>query len=346
VGSQVTVSIAAVDASMKGQYVIVWNDTPIAEHGSPVILSRGYLANGNSAFTAQVTIPESPFGNYYISFLPENGSARTNFQFNLQPAFDVSSTSVKPGDTIQLKGTGFPADEKVSIYLNGVTMDVNVTANMKGSFYQAVKIPPLDPGQYKLAATNENRGINKSVNLVLMPPPPVADRIPPPPPPGNTLPPPPVTLRDTMPPAMPVPQAPMGDNFGYFGEQTITFKWSDVSDTEKGPVRYALEVCTDPQSTAPVLKANDLQANFYSISVKPGTYYWKVKAIDNSGNESDWRFATYPFQVSEGSVLWDEFTGFMERTRIFVMVLWAIGIYILVSVVIFFIRKMKKWQSR
>jgi hypothetical protein len=33
------------------------------------------------------------------------------------------------------------------------------------------------------------------------------------------------------------------------------------------------------------------------MRLEPGTYYWRVKAIDGAGNESEWALSPYPFQV-------------------------------------------------
>jgi hypothetical protein len=33
------------------------------------------------------------------------------------------------------------------------------------------------------------------------------------------------------------------------------------------------------------------------MRLEPGTYYWRVKAIDGAGNESEWSLSPYPFQV-------------------------------------------------
>jgi hypothetical protein len=336
-------SVSIVDPTMKGQYVITWSDTPVLEHGESIVLNRGYLSNAGGAFTAQLTIPESPCGNYFICFQPENVAGRLNYQFNLQPDFSSNMSSVKPGDTIQIRGTGFPANERVSIYLNSVSLDVNIIANQKGSFYQPVKVPSIDPGQYKLVAANDNRGIGKTTTIQVLP---VKidikeDTPRPEPSPVNPIPP---VFTDTFPPASPLPQSPMGDKIGYFGDQMITFKWADVSDPSG--VKYTFEILKDPGAKESVLKVKDLNVNFYAVVVKPGTYYWRVKSVDGAGNESDWYIARYSFEVAEASVLWSEFANFMDRTRIFAAILWTVGIYILVSLVIFFIRRMKKWQNR
>jgi hypothetical protein len=40
------------------------------------------------------------------------------------------------------------------------------------------------------------------------------------------------------------------------------------------------------------------------MRLEPGTYYWRVKAIDGAGNESDWALSPFPFQVGFFSVLY------------------------------------------
>ena len=40
-----------------------------------------------------------------------------------------------------------------------------------------------------------------------------------------------------------------------------------------------------------------------TIYVSPGTYYWRVKAVDGVGNSSYWAYAPCAFKVSEFSAL-------------------------------------------
>jgi hypothetical protein len=100
-------------------------------------------------------------------------------------------------------------------------------------------------------------------------------------------------------------------NGTFINERTPTLDWSEVSDPSG--VKYDLEVDEDPEFESPLLIKIGLSRSEYDIAssalkeaLKDGTYYWRVRAVDNMGNRGSWvsgRFTidTTPPKADAGS---------------------------------------------
>jgi predicted phage tail protein len=73
---------------------------------------------------------------------------------------------------------------------------------------------------------------------------------------------------------------------------TPSFDWSDVQDLSG--VTYSLELAHNDRFAPVVLTKTGLGASQYALAeaekLEPGTYYWRVRAIDNAGNTGQWSF--------------------------------------------------------
>jgi hypothetical protein len=95
-----------------------------------------------------------------------------------------------------------------------------------------------------------------------------------------------VVFIDTVAPPKPTLVAP-ADN-ALVNEQVVTLDWSDVYD-QSAPVEYDVFVYNTPNPTdfSHVVAGHvDLTSSEVAVTVGDGTYYWEVRAQDNSGNSS------------------------------------------------------------
>jgi hypothetical protein len=82
---------------------------------------------------------------------------------------------------------------------------------------------------------------------------------------------------------------------GSQAEIPVFFNWQGVTSLSP-PITYSLQVATDLNFTSIVLEKKTLTDSAYTLTeqegpseVKPeAPYYWRVKAIDNANNESEW----------------------------------------------------------
>jgi hypothetical protein len=145
-------------------------------------------------------------------------------------------------------------------------------------------------------------------------------------------------LPDTMPPPRPGPLIPMGNRFGLLGNQTVSFSWSGVADPSG--ITYTLEVADnyDFLSASHIIRKTGLTETSCTLDIAPGTYYWRVKAVDGAGNESEWSYAPYEFVVAELSNFMHEFIELLKRVRFFYILGFIIGGLIVIRIIVLLIR--------
>ena len=81
-------------------------------------------------------------------------------------------------------------------------------------------------------------------------------------------------------------------------EPLAHFDWNDASSLSP-PIAYNLQIASDPNFSSIILEKKGIAESEYAISEeeelpavkKEAPYYWRVKAIDNEGNESEWSTA-------------------------------------------------------
>ncbi|MCX6009037.1 MAG: hypothetical protein NTW48_03190, partial [Chloroflexi bacterium] len=75
-----------------------------------------------------------------------------------------------------------------------------------------------------------------------------------------------------------------------FGPPRATFDWTDVND--KGNVSYTLQIVRSGDFLSQALSKEDLVDSEYTLSrddiLAKDIYSWRVKAVDDVGNESPW----------------------------------------------------------
>ena len=92
---------------------------------------------------------------------------------------------------------------------------------------------------------------------------------------------------DTTPPPPPDLVSPANTNITK--DNKITFNWSVVTDYSM-PVRYVLEISTDPNfayfniTTGQLSDATYTLSGYMNETLSEGLYYWRVKAIDGASN--------------------------------------------------------------
>jgi hypothetical protein len=100
--------------------------------------------------------------------------------------------------------------------------------------------------------------------------------------------PPPQPPVDNMPP--PTPSLISPTNGANLTDSTPLFDWSDVSDPSG--VTYDISITRDAGFASIALQKTGLTASAYELApaeaLAAGTYYWRVRAVDNAGNIGLW----------------------------------------------------------
>jgi hypothetical protein len=250
--------------------------------------------NELGSFTCQFTVPETVAGNHQFKAYDENISFGSDITANLQvgPTISLQPQHPEVGSEVTLTGKGFAGKSLVSIKYDSIAVSNSPTTTDSGSFSEKFTVPDSSADTHVITATD------KAGNVATY---------------GLPL--------ESTPPPAPNTISPVQERFGWFGSQPVAFTWSPVSDPSG--ITYILEVDKSLRffPLAPGMRKTGLTTPNTVMTLPPGTYYWRVKAIDGAGNESDWSLSPYPFQV-----------GFFSGIYL------AIGALIFVIIFIFIIR--------
>jgi hypothetical protein len=135
----------------------------------------------------------------------------------------------------------------------------------------------------------------------------------------------------------------MGHRFGLVGTQSVSFRWSEVTDPSG--ITYTIEVADnyDFLPNGSIMTKEGLTEASYTYDITPGAYYWRIKAVDGAGNESEWKPAPYPFVVAELSNYTHEFIALLKKAHILSIVGFIIAGLIVLRIIVLLIQA---WLQR
>ncbi len=184
----------------------------------------------------------------------------------LSPATSPTSPG-HVGMELIIHGVGFIANAMVTITYSEddeVITGATATADAGGNFMVSFTVPPSIAGSHAITATD---GTSTATSTFTM---------------------------ESQAPPMPMPLLP---KLTSTAEAEAHFDWEDVTDPSG--VSYTLQVASDADFTTIVLEKEGLSHSEYTVAEeeklesteKEAPYYWRVKAVDGTSNESEW---TYP----------------------------------------------------
>jgi len=263
VGHEVTVlgsGFAPGETSIK----LIYDDTEIA---------TSVTADTNGVWKTTFAVPDSTAGSHLVTAYGNTTLVKNvkSQYFIVLPRLSLSSTSREGGTTIIATGTGFGKSQPLTIMYDDIQLSLDINTDTKGSFTAEFKAP-VSPGEEHQVNATDGAGNGAAANF----------------------------FTETTPPSTPSPLSPAPKaRVGFMGKQAVTFEWSEVSDPSG--VSYTLEISQEADFQSPVLQGRDLIENHYTLAeteaLEQGSYYWRVKAVDGAGNESNWTTAQ-PFTVS------------------------------------------------
>lgn len=304
-GTRVTLSINGVYV-LDGDYKVLWSPTATFDDDKTIVLTAGHVSRGSSSVVTNFTVPEAKYGMYYVGFMNLETGERLDLQFFVSPSLKVVPSSAKVGATVTITGAGFPSEDAGILSFDSKSPNIYVKTNNIGSFTTVFTIPDALSGEHALIVTMSSMSIEPvDTALEVLP----NEQSQPELPRSNAEV--PVSMPDRNPPPPPAAISPMGQSFGLLGTKSVTFTWTGVSDPSG--VSYTLEVASDCNFTMikPGMQVSGLTGTSYTVDVTPGTYYWRVKAVDGAGNESYWAYSPYAFKVAELSCFIGEFLSFL-----------------------------------
>lgn len=257
------------------------------------IILTNLIAGTDGVFSTTLKIPPSTRGHHILGvfgndFMPR-GRIPDN-DFNVIPNIELQPTSGNKGTKVTVNGTGFAESEKVTLSFEGKSLDINISADDIGSFSATFEAPQSSVQDNEIKATG-SAGSSAEAIFILEHVTPQAPKLLLPGPGAR------VAIFDSVGEVFLGAAKRLigviffrGTGQGSFGASDATFYWSAVET--KAKISYDFEIVRDGVFSSPILLREGLVDSKYTLSesdpLGTGSYSWRVKAVDDIGNESTW----------------------------------------------------------
>jgi hypothetical protein len=211
-------------------------------------------------FDTVFNVPEVRPNPYDVKAQDQQGNT-DKIKFTVTAGASLSQTAGSIGSKVTVKGSGFKIGGTVTVDYDNLRV-ATATADNNGSFTAAFNVPPSPSGNHVIIASD-----------------------------GTT------TRQLTFTVESQAPQPPV-ISMPANGSETRAeayLDWQDVTDPSQ-PVAYRLQIAADQNFSTLVLEKEELTASEYTLTeaeklaadAKHAPYFWRVKAVDAAGNESEW----------------------------------------------------------
>jgi len=222
-------------------------------------------AGVNGSWQASFVLSPTPYGGNPVSAQGDITAPVTNTLTVNARIKEVSPLQGAPGDTVSLTGSGFGSSKKLTVTVGGPAATEDMRSQPNGDVVISFRVPKgVTAGKQVLRVTDES-GAADSVEFTV--------------------------TRKTL--ASPLPTLPANGSRSRSG--IVTFHWQGTTSGSGFTYTYILEVSTSPGGAA-VRSTSGIEGLSYTLAkeeaLDKGTYYWRVKAVDNYGNESEWSQAS------------------------------------------------------
>ncbi len=243
------------------------------------MVASNIIADAKGSWSTQIEVPPTSKGEHKIGASGETTQTSdiADAIVFVSPVIAITPTGGNVGDEVVINGTGFGENQVITISWDGNQLNTEtiVATDAKGSFIASAKVPKAKAGDRTVTVTDSSASVASTKFTV-----------------------------EANAPATPSPVAPeagtdIGASFLGLGKKIVAFQWSEVEDPSG--VSYTLEVSKNADFTGAILHKENLTENKYTLTdseaLGKGEYYWRVQAIDEAGNESDWTNGQF-FKVS------------------------------------------------
>jgi hypothetical protein len=272
------------------------NESGIQVTFDGVMISSSISADAKGTWAVQVKVPLTSRGKHVVDAAGNTTKAGDVADATLivSPQMEINPKSGGIGSDVVVKGTGFGANQPLTITYDSTQVVSGQSIDSKGSFNVTFKVPKGKSGDHVVTVTDATASVASGTFKTEMSPPPV-----------------------------PRPVSPeAGSKFGMVGNTVVEFSWNAVEDPSG--VSYVMEISGSPEFTGAMLRKENIAQTQYTLTeeeaLPDGSYYWRLKAVDGAGNESGWTTGQL-FKV--GGQLW-VFGVILGAVIILALIIWRI----------------------
>lgn len=258
------------------------------------ILDTNVVAKPNGSFSYDIFVPPCVKGRHIIgiygsSFTPKG--IVPDIEFEVNPSIVLTPSIIVNSKDITVDGTGFNANELITITYDKTNTNITATTDAKGNFSAVIQSLPIAGVNHTVVATGNKGAVAQEIYVS------------------------PLTTPDTPQLLYPGPGAKIQTYnsvidviFSIFNQvgnlfDTATGSQQKINDTvltdmnwlgkgEQSGLKYTLQISKTSDFSAVVLLKEGIAATTYQINQASlplaGTYYWRVKATNDSELSSPW----------------------------------------------------------
>ncbi len=258
------------------------------------IIKCNIVAEADGSWSTTLDIPASTQGYHTIgvfgsSFTPKGVVPSTDFE--VIPQIEPQPASGSKGTQVTITGTGFAKDEAITFTFDTMTLDTAATTDDTGTFSAILEVPQSKGKEHTITATGSDGNSAQAIFITEKTPPSAPQLLSPEQ--GAKL-----EIFDSVGDVVlgtakyliRIVDYLRGSKQAGLWPALATFDWSEVADSNG--VSYILQVARANDFSSPVLAREGLVSPDYTLSeediLTSGSYSWRIKAVDDVGNESPW----------------------------------------------------------
>jgi hypothetical protein len=258
------------------------------------IIDTNVVAQPNGSFSFVITVPPCAKGRHILGIY---GSSFTpigivpDIEFEVTPIIKLTPSTVMNSRDLRIDGTGFNAGEILAINYDKSNTGVTTTTDAKGNFDVTIIVPAKAGKEHSVEAAGNKGGLAQATYVSGTLPPPLPQLLFPGP--GAT-----VQSNNSVVDVIISIFKSIGGLFGSTSasplnkpEGIITaMNWS-VSGDQTG-VKYSLQISKTADFVNVILRKDGIEGTTYNLDrsglTSAGTYYWRVRASNETGEVSPW----------------------------------------------------------
>jgi len=261
------------------------------------IIDTNVVAQPNGSFSFVITVPPCVKGRHILGIY---GSSFTpigivpDIEFEVTPIIQLTPSNVVNSRDLKIDGTGFNAGEILAVNYDKSNTGVTITTDAKGNFSVTIKVPAKAGKEHTVEAAGNKGGLAQATYVSGALPPPLPQLLFPGP--GATI-----QSNNSVVDVIISIFKSIGGLFSASSassaspltqhEEIITaMNWSVSSD--QAGVKYSLQISKTADFVNVVLRKDGIEGTTYNLDrssiASAGTYYWRVRAANETGDVSPW----------------------------------------------------------
>ena len=221
------------------------------------IVTPAITAKVDGTWESSFVLPASSYGSHAVGAYGDITAAVTTTLNTKARIEELSPVEGAPGDSVSLTGSGFSGGQRLTVTVGGVAASENMQTQANGNVVINFRVPASPEGKQTVTATDEG-GASASAYF---------------------------TVKEKV---LPTPLLTSPGDESTLRSVQVTFHWL----TSGSDVTYTLEISETAAFTSIFQPRSGIEESSYTLTeeeaLPKGTYYWRVKAVDDYGNESPW----------------------------------------------------------